>query len=237
MKRALLILALAMAPLRAQSQTNSEERVARIVHLKYVNPNAVRYLVQPFGASVTADEKMMVVTLNGPRSLVDAAEAAVKQLDVPSAAQKDVDLTVYFVVGSDEATPTGSPIPPDLQSTVAALKQTFPFKSYSLLDALSIRSLAGSAAEVSGRLSGNRITDFSVRSVTVEPEGTTLKLERVRAHLRVPMTEGGKTNYVDTGIDAELVGVKEGQKLVIGRSSLEGSGKALFLVLIARVAQ
>jgi hypothetical protein len=33
------------------------------------------------------------------------------------------------------------------------------------------------------------------------------------------------------------VGVKEGQKLVIGRSSLEGPTKALFLILIAKVAQ
>jgi hypothetical protein len=34
-----------------------------------------------------------------------------------------------------------------------------------------------------------------------------------------------------------VVDIKEGQKLVVGRSSLEGPGKALFLVLIARIAQ
>jgi hypothetical protein len=34
-----------------------------------------------------------------------------------------------------------------------------------------------------------------------------------------------------------VVDVKEGQKLVVGRSSLNGPDTALFLVLIAKVAQ
>lgn len=235
MKQALLMLVLAVAPLCGQENPN--DNIARIVHLKYANPAAVYRLVQPFNVNTTPDQGLMVITLSGHRANVDAAENAIKELDVPGAAPKDVELTAYFVVGSDEATPVGSPIPSDLQSTVAALKQTFPLKSYSLLDALSIRSLAGSAANVSGRLSGNRFTTLSVRSVTVEPDGTTLKLDTLRAHLRTPLVEGGKTTYLDSGIDTDLVDVKEGQKLVIGRSSLEGSGKALFLVLIARVAQ
>jgi hypothetical protein len=237
MKRALLVLALALAPVWGQEQAKPEERIARIVHLKYADPRAMATLIRPFGVDATWDDRLKVMTLTGRKPLVEEAENAIHELDVPNAAQKDIDLTVYFVVGTDEVTAAGSPIPPDLQSTVTALKQTFPFKSYSLLDALSIRSLAGSAADASGRLSGNRITDFSVRSVTVEPDGIMLKLDHLRAHLRVPMAEGQKINYVDTGIDADLLDIKDGQKLVIGRSSLEGSGKALFLVLIARVAQ
>jgi hypothetical protein len=41
--------------------------------------------------------------------------------------------------------------------------------------------------------------------------------------------------YTDTGISTDVVDVKEGQKLVVGRSSLDGPEKALFLVLIAKV--
>jgi hypothetical protein len=44
----------------------------------------------------------------------------------------------------------------------------------------------------------------------------------------------GKVEYRDTGIDQD-VDVKEGQKVVVGRSSLEGPEKALFLILTARV--
>jgi hypothetical protein len=39
-----------------------------------------------------------------------------------------------------------------------------------------------------------------------------------------------------SGVNTQVVDVKEGQKLVVGRAS-EGPGKALFLVLIAKVAQ
>lgn len=238
MKRALFMLALAVAPLWAQETGN--ERIARIVHVKYVDPNALRYLVSPFGVDIAPDPKLMVVTLSGRKPNVEAAENAIKELDVPAAAPKDVDLTVYFVVGSDEATAPGSPIPPDLQSTVTALKQTFPFKSYGLLDSLSLRSRAGSGGSTTGDLGRGRLTDFSVRSVSIEGEGNVIRVDRLHAGVREFQTVGepGKSQYVNvSAVDTDAVDVKEGQKLVIGRSSLEGPGKALFLVLIARVAQ
>ena len=45
----------------------------------------------------------------------------------------------------------------------------------------------------------------------------------------------GKIEYVDTGISTDTVSVKEGQKLVVGRSSLDGPSTALFLLLTARI--
>jgi len=48
--------------------------------------------------------------------------------------------------------------------------------------------------------------------------------------------EAGKIDYVNSGIATDVVDIKRGAKLVIGRSSLAGPGQALFLVLIAQVA-
>jgi hypothetical protein len=62
-----------------------------------------------------------------------------------------------------------------------------------------------------------------------------IKLEGLHAGLRLPTTIGGKMDFRDTGITTDVVDVKEGQKLVVGRSSLEGPEKAMFLVLIAKV--
>jgi len=54
--------------------------------------------------------------------------------------------------------------------------------------------------------------------------------------LRNPIqAKAGEMTYVDTGISAEVLDVKVGQQLVIGRSSVDGPEKALFLVLIAKV--
>ena len=63
-----------------------------------------------------------------------------------------------------------------------------------------------------------------------------IRLDGLHAGLRIPHSDGtGKIAYTDTGISTDVVDVKEGQKLVVGRSSLDGPEKALFLVLIAKV--
>jgi hypothetical protein len=235
MKRIFLALALIAAPMWGQEK--QDDRVQRLVTLKYVEPMAVQNLLRDFGVDIRMDRQMKVVALTGRRAAVETAEAAIKQLDVPGAAQKDIDLTVFFIVGRDDA-PTGGAIPQELNSTVNALKSTFPYKSYELMDALSLRSRAGSGASTSGQLTTNRLTSFSVGSVNVEGDGNMIRIDRLHAGLRVLMGMKDKNEFVNvSSIDTEVIDVKEGQKLVVGRSSLEGPGKALFLVLIAKVAQ
>jgi len=236
MKRLMLLLALAL-PLSAQANQDPNEPVQKLVTLKYADPRTVQNLLTHFGVDTRSDENLKVIALSGRRANVTTAEEAIKQLDVPSAAHKDIDLTVYFVVASDQANADGGAIPADLQSTVATLKNTFPFKNYSLMDALSLRSRSGVGASTSGVLTGNRITQFAVNSATLEPESM-IRLDHLRAGLRTPVPAGeGKINYLDTGINADVVDVKEGQKLVVGRSSVNGPDRALFLVLIARAAE
>lgn len=237
MKRLIVFLALAVS-LAAQTP-DLNEKTQKLVTLKYADPITVQGLLRDFDVATRADQGMKVIMLSGRRANVMTAEDAIKQIDVPSAGHKDIDLTVYFVIASErELIPQdGNPIPADLQSTVATLKTTFPFKSYALLDALSLRSRSGMGANTSGVLAGNRITQFSVSSATMEPESM-VRLDHLRAGLRTPITDReGKVTYIDTGINADAVDVKEGQKLVVGRSSVNGPDRALFLVLIAKPSE
>jgi hypothetical protein len=236
-KRLLLILVLIAAPIMAQAVPEANERIQKLVTLKYADPRAVRILLGNFGVDLQSDDRMKVIAISGPRNRVTTAEDAIKQLDIPSAAQKDIDMTVYFVVGSDlpNLNLAGNPIPQDLQSTVAALKSTFPFKGYVLLDVLTLRTRAGAGANTSGQLSGNRFTSFVVRSASIDGDGSMIRLDGLHAGLRIPHMSEGKLQYIDTGLTTDVVDVKEGQKLVVGRSSLDGPEKALFLVLIAKV--
>ncbi|HUI54005.1 MAG TPA: secretin N-terminal domain-containing protein [Bryobacteraceae bacterium] len=239
MKRILLALLLMAAPALAQVGQDPNERIQKLVPVKYADANSFQNLLLNFGVEVRTDSRMKVVALSGPRSRVMTAEDAIKQLDVPSAAQKDVDLTVYFVVGSDQTNQPGSPIPSDLQSTVATLKSTFPFKNYVMLDVLSLRARSGVGASTTGQLTNGRLTQFSVRSANLDGDGSIVRLDDLHAGLRIPngVTKNGDTAYLNTGISTDVVDVKEGQKLVVGRSSLNGPDTALFLVLIAKVAQ
>ncbi len=237
MKRMILALALIAMPALAQVGQDPTEKIQKLVTLRYADPQSVVNLLHNFGVDLQVDNRMKVIALSGPRNRVTTAEDAIKQLDVPSAGQKDIDLTVYFVVASDLSNVTGSPIPKELDSTVATLKGTFPFKNYVMLDVLSLRTRSGVNADASGQLSGGRITSFRVRSASLDGDGGMIRLDNLKAGLRVPIGTAEKTQYIDTGIATDVVDVKEGQKLVVGRSSLNGPDTALFLVLIAKVAQ
>jgi len=233
MERLLMAILLA-APAFAQFEPSTQ----KLVTLKYADPQAIYNLIRMFEVQVQVNEQLKVMALSGKKANLEAAEAAIKQLDVPSAAQKNIEITIYFVAGTDQAnTPVGSAIPQDLQATVTQLRNSFPFKNYGLVDVLSLRARSGVKAETSGQY-GKRITQFSVRSATLDADGSMIRLDNLKAGLRNPIqVKTNETTYVDTGISAEVVDVKVGQQLVIGRSSMEGPEKALFLVLIAKVVQ
>jgi hypothetical protein len=236
MKRLLIAALLLAAPVLAQ------DRVQKLVTLKYADPQAIQSLIRNvFPVDISVNEQMKVIALSATsKERLAAAEEAIKQLDVPSAAQKNIEITVYFVAGSDQAGPgaansLGNPIPQELQSTVTQLKSSFPFKNYGLLDVLSLRARSGVSAETVGQY-GKRITQFRVSSATLDADGSMIRLDHVKAGLRNPLVDQqGKVTFLDTGITADVVDVKEGQRLVIGRSSMDGPEKALFLVLIAKV--
>jgi hypothetical protein len=108
-----------------------------------------------------------------------------------------------------------------------------------MLDTLTLRTRAGSSAETTGVISPAtapypKLTMFSIRNATVGDDGT-IRIDRMHAGLRIPLA-GAKLDYLNTGIDQD-VDIKDGQKVVVGRASLEGPEKALFLILTARVVQ
>ncbi|HXK02697.1 MAG TPA: secretin N-terminal domain-containing protein [Verrucomicrobiae bacterium] len=231
MRRILFVALLAAATVLGQQ---NDQRTTKLVHLKYVDPEALRAIVSQFGVNVVPNSSMKVMTLSGLPPQIAAAEAAIQQLDV---APKDIELVVHFVVGSDQANLVGSPIPSDIRDVISQLKSTFTYKDYRMLDVLTLRSRAGSSAETTGILDSKqsppRLTMFSVRNTSVSEDGATIRIDRMHAGLRIP-TGGQKPEYVNTGIDQDI-DVKAGQKVVVGRASLEGPEKALFLILTARV--
>jgi hypothetical protein len=232
MKR-LVVAAMLALPLLAQQ---AQERTTKLVRLKYADPQTLRNIISQFGVNVMPESGMKVMTIEGPQQHIAAAEAAIQQLDV---APKNVELTVYFVVGTDQPTPNTAPVPAEIRDVITQLKGTFTFKDYRMLDVLTIRTRAGSPAESTGILDTKsnppRLSMFSVRNATVSEDGATVRLDRMHAGLRIPTSAApGKTEYTNTGIDQDI-DVKEGQKVVVGRSSLEGPAQALFLILTAKV--
>jgi hypothetical protein len=204
--------------------------------MQYADPNAIFSMVKMFGVEIQMGGGMKTIALSGFPENIAAAEAAIKQLDV---APKNIELVVHFLVGGNQAAPNGA-VPAELRDVVAQLKITFTYKEYSMLDPLTIRTRAGSRADTSGIISAPtvnppRLTQFSIQSATV-PESGVIHIDRMHAGLRIPVASAQKMDYVNTGIDQDI-DVKDGQKVVVGRASLEGPDKALFLILTAKVIQ
>ncbi len=235
MKRIVLWTVLLAAPVMAQTPAAGGQ-VTKLITLRNVDPGNIRDMLRVYGADVVLNSQMKTMVISGSAEKVAAVEAAIKQLDV---APKNIELTVYFVVGGDQATMAGGAIPQDLRDVITQLKGTFTFKEYKMLDVLTLRTRAGSSADTSGILNNAqppRMSQFSIRNTTVSEDGTTIRIDRMHAGLRIPISASPQKNteYVNSGIDQD-VDVKEGQKVVVGRSSLEGPQQALFLVLTAHV--
>jgi len=246
MKRALMFapMLLAALPLAAQEPKNPlvQQYVQRVFILKYADPGQLKNLLSDYGASIRANLEMhaLAVSNSSPETMA-AIEDAIKRLDVPPPAAQNIELTVYYLIGSDNEN-SGGVLPKDLDSVATQLKNAFPFKTYRLLDALELRTRAGKGADGSGSPGPNAaglgatVTQFHMNSASVSTDGSSVRIDNMKAGVKLPVakanTEGGYS-YVDLGVNAD-VDIKPGQKVVVGHLSI-GQNQALFLVLMARV--
>jgi len=246
MKRPLLVTLLLVLPLAAQEQKkpdDSKPKVQKIFILKYADPAKVANLLAVLASGpVQPSPDLHALAVTTSPEIMPAIEDAIQKLDVPAAAPQNIELNVYYLIGGDADGIPGETVPKDLESVVVQLKNSFAFKNYRLLDALSIRTRAGfRGADTSG--SPGPIapgapaisTQFKIQSVDLSSDAKTVRINRMQAGVRMPViARGSEYTFLDLGLNAD-VDVKEGQKVVVGRLSVN-KDQALFLVLTARLA-
>lgn len=249
MKRFLLALMMLALPLAAQEKKEEKPaapeapRVQKIFILKYADPRNLSQLLTFFNANLQPNQEMHALAVTASPQAMQAVEDAIARLDVPAAAPKDIVLVMHLVIGSDNDGATAA-IPKELDKVVAELRNTFPFKNYRLLDVLTLRTRTGEQASTQsagGALQFGTVTkpvtsSFSIRSSSVGPDGTTLRLDLLNVNSRIPLEQGpGEFNFWNLDMRTD-VDIKEGQQVVIGRQGLNRE-QALFLVLSAHVVQ
>lgn len=250
MKRLMMILMMAVAPLAAQADKPAEAppapsapRVQRLFILKYADPRSIQRLLAVFDATCSADTDLHALSVTAPAATMRGVEDAINKLDVPSAATKNLDLTMQLVIGSDTDSLAAS-LPKDLEPVVAQLRNAFPFKNYRLLDVLTLRTRvgqragtdsSGGAVQVAGGIRPVTST-FNILSSSLSPDGT-VRLDGVRATSRIPVETAplAGVTFQELNLTTD-VDIKEGQKVVIGRHGLNRE-QALFLVVTAKVVQ
>jgi hypothetical protein len=164
----------------------------------------------------SAQDKPLVLALNSPGAAIN------------------LELTVYLVSGLAEAqAAVKDEVPQDLAATLQQLRGVFAYKSYRLIDAVTLRGRNNGGAEVAGELPDYSHYDFRYIRARISPETPHmvrldgLRLEIARRHAdRVD-----NVALVSTDLD-----IRDGQKTVVGKSAVNGKD-ALFLVIVPKVVE
>jgi hypothetical protein len=237
-KLLLTVLAAALLALPARA----DEQIHKLIELKYANVHLIRPLLGGYSAQINVGASDRVFTITGSKEVVAEIEEMIKKLDVP---EHDIELTVYMLLAGTQSD-GAAPLSPDLDPVIKQLKGVFSYRAYRLLDSFVLRVREGHGADSEGFLSplaanmpgGAKTTylfSLHTSTISVVDKNHVVGLYGFHFKLKVPHASGGGVNYAESSIHTD-VDVREGQKVVVGKSSLvDGTDGALILVVAAKI--
>jgi len=172
--------------------------------------------------------------------LLAAAALAFGQEKSSEPAAKNVELTVYMLSGSQAP---GDDVPADLTSIVKQLHSLFTYKGYKLAESFILRGRNAQNAYTTGVLPGSGVHyDFRYTRVRVSQDkpymvhidGLMMNLTGTPSYGPVDGKYRAGLNIGSISTDLDLV---EGQKTVVGKSSIDNAGNALILVIVPKVIE
>jgi hypothetical protein len=233
---------------KAPPAAEGRDWISKVLEVKYADVGNLSEVLRIFGVTIVSNRDLRVISVRGPRESVAAVEEAIKRLDVPAPAAKNIELTAYLLVASEQAV-SPSNIPPELQGVIGQLRGVFAYQGFHLLETLVVRSRDGQNGEVSGVVPASSTQpvktfyNFGFRSarITSDDKGRVIRIDGLRLGARVPIAttvgeKGTQVQYSNTGVNTDI-DVREGQKVVVGKANVDGSRDALILVVTAKVVE
>lgn len=225
----------AAGPAQEAKVSSTSPVKTEILRLKYYP--AVRmmqlintYLSREGRVSQGPDEKILAISDHAEN--IARIREAVAEVDVKPA---DLLFTVQLILGSDEEEKGAEPMPSS-DPIIKQLRGVLKYKAYSLLDTSLMRALDQEDSQV--RL-GER-GDFELRLKPKVVRDTPLIQTEVRLRqIRIAGLPAGATSskpeYIVTDLIGTTLNVKSGDKTVVGVSKLDGTGKALILIVSGKI--
>jgi hypothetical protein len=209
----------------------------RVYSIRYVDYRYLLNLLNPIGVQVAGEPNLNAISVRGPEKTLVAVDDIIKRFDVPGNAPKNVDLTVYVVLGSSEGEEN---VPAALRSVIDQLRGVMTYKTYRVLDTIIARGTEGSSIQTSGAMSKLAETDRSQATydfrvtarVAGEGADETIHLDNLRFTTQVFPSDTAlgpqQTLNIGTSLD-----VKKGQQVVVGKATMRD--RAVILVLSGKV--
>lgn len=242
----LIMLALACAALGY-----ADDRVQKVVPIATGDTLQIYSTVSNVMASMPIKIQMYqnTLVLNGSQESVNAAEQLIKNLMSAAPRERDIEITGYIILASvdwkserGQNLPAGGGVanmPADLDPVLKQFRSLLNYKAFHVLDTLILRGRENSGMASSGFLAvpgaAGATADFRVQRPSVTDD--VVHLKDLTLTVRIPtsrVTDKGIviTNDVRISTDAD---VKAGQKVAIGKASVDSNGDALILVVSAKV--
>lgn len=258
-RKAMLIVMVLVCSVTALAQTPAEPKKeeprkfqVKMLEVKYRNPqtlaNALYSLRSGAGGSeITPNNELKTLTVRDYPENIIVIEEALKKLDQPEAAPTSLQIQMYLIQATNDATDKGS-FPKDMEPVLTQLQATLKYKGYRFLNTYISRVNDGGSVESSG------MGDPKLALSTQTPAFLTYKMQGVRLatdlsgkeairigrfnfSARVPIIVGsggsGSSNniqYQDIGLNTEL-STREGEMAVVGTTDL-GTTDGAFIVVI-----
>ena len=224
----------------------------QIFDIKNRDPVELFYILQPLGSGFKGaimqpnNEYKTITVRDFPENIATIGEA-IKRLDVPLPPKPprptfpDIEVFVYVLIASN-CEIAGAPSPPVLADVLKQLQMTLNYKSYQLLTSIVQRTryengssnAAGTADLPDKSLTG----EYALQIGNINPENrqadsSQIALGSLQFTMRAFNEIGGRANLVgDTRINTRL-SVRDGEKVVVGTTSLRD--KAVILVLTTKI--
>ena len=229
-----IICGFALMSLLAWGQDASTKIVLRVIPLKYASPSAIYKVVSAFQPNAMQyDDSLHVISVRGNAEMVSAIEEAVKKLDVLPA---DFELTVYLISSSPQ---TGDLLPEALNATAKQLHGVFAYKGYQLIDSFVLRGRDGQGGSADGTLKSSTYSFRYGRATVMEGTPKMVNLQSLNLQIRMPTGargDKGQPEYKTTGVSTDI-DIRDGQKVVVGKSDVNNGESPLILVVTAKVVE
>ena len=232
MKYLSLILFLSAAAMAQDppKQDAPKQMAQKIFELKHVEPGEVQMLLRALDANISPVNNLHMIAVRASKETIDVIEEALKRIDVPRPAKKNIEFTGYMILASSKTTDTTDA--PELAPVIKQLRALFPYKGYRVVETMFLRSRDGDSGNASGyivdSLNGNRHSykfGFNTAALTADRQ---IRMNNVHLEVNTPSGILGFRTQLD---------IREGQKVVVGKSNVVGTEDALILVLNAKVIE
>jgi hypothetical protein len=220
---------------------------SKVFEVKQRDPDRLITVLRPLGsgfkgATLVASRDFKIITVRDFPENIAAMEEALQRLDKPEAPAPDIELLMHILMASNTGDSPGR-FPDDLNNVILQLRSTLNYKSYHIITSVvqRVRDSGGWTERISGV--GNAQIELPFPSA---PSGASAEyMYRISEVSLIPSPSSGSTvqfkgfyfrisgSAVGTAEMRTDIGVRDGEKVVVGTATLKDKG--LIIVLSAKV--